>query len=86
MGKMNGITRKLIVFWQKYITGSYDKTPDWLLLAKKKGATHLLEVWDSFEMEEFAFFVMPGDNLEKIKEKYNSHPTTRVSKVIPIEY
>ncbi len=84
MGKVKGIIENLVTFWKKYITGSYDETPNWLLHAKTIGAKHLIVIWDSFEMEQFPRFIMPGDDPERVKRIYNQHPTTNVSKVIAI--
>lgn len=84
MKKVGVIFKRLSVLWQKYITGSYDETLDWLSRAKAIGATHLVVVWDSFETEQFPRFIMPGDNPERVKIIYNQHPTTSVSKVLVV--
>ena len=85
MGKIRSVIEGLIIFWKKYITGSYDETPNWLLRGKAIGAAYLIVVWDSFDLEQFPVFVMPGDDLERVKRIYNQSPTTNVSKIIAIE-
>jgi len=78
------IVKKIVVFWQKYVTESYDYMPDWLSHAKEVGASHLVTVWDSFEMEEFPVFIMSGDTPERIRRVYDHVSTTRVSRIIAV--
>lgn len=84
MGKVKGMIEDLVTFWKKYVTGSYDEAPNWLSRAKTMRASYLVTVWDSFEMEQFPVFIMPGDDPERIKRIYNQHPTTSVSKVMAV--
>jgi hypothetical protein len=57
----------------------------WIPIAKEKKATHILDIVDSFNYEHYPIFILDGDNIEEIKNKYNSMEMQRVFDVIKIE-
>ncbi|MDP2930696.1 MAG: hypothetical protein Q8N56_03785 [bacterium] len=60
-----------------------DETSEWLEYAKRIGATHLIRVFDSAELERFPIYVMPNENAEEIAARYNSVPFAS-TRIIPI--
>lgn len=57
----------------------------WMPRAIEKGATHILDVVDSFSYDHYPVFVTPGENLEEIKEKFNNKDMQSVYEVIKVE-
>lgn len=45
----------------------------WVAEAKNKGATHVLDVVDEFDYTHYPVYVMPGDSLEAVKERYSTN-------------
>ena len=58
----------------------------WIPIAKEKKATHILDIVDSFNYEHYPIFILENDNIEKIKNKYNSMEMQKVFDVIEIKY
>jgi len=58
----------------------------WISQAKKQGATHIVSVCDTFDYSDYPVYVMPGENVDKIKRKYNGENMQRVNEVITIDY
>lgn len=57
----------------------------WLPRAIEKGATHILDVLDSFSYDHYPVFILPGDDIDKIKEKYNSKEMQSVYEVLEVK-
>ncbi len=53
----------------------------WFLRGKKKGATHMLVVCDTFDLEDYPVFVMPNENVQQKYEKFNGKDMQRVMEV-----
>ena len=56
----------------------------WLQKAKEMGATHLISVVDTFEYDDYPVYVMPSDNLNEIKKKYDNVNMQRINEVVEI--
>lgn len=56
----------------------------WVAEATRKGATHVVSVCDTFEYDDYPVYVMPGDDLEKIKAKYDGVNMQRINETITI--
>ncbi len=56
----------------------------WIQTARAQGATHVISVCDTFEWDDYPVYVMPGDDLEKVKAKYDGVNMQRINEVIPI--
>ena len=59
---------------------------EWIDQARKEGATHIVSVCDTFSYDDYPVYVMPGDDLDEIKSKYDGQNMQRINEVIEIEY
>lgn len=66
------------------MAASREDVDRWIEEAKKKGATHIISVCDTFDWDDYPVYVMPGDDLEKKKAKYSSENMQRINEVITI--
>ena len=49
----------------------------WIEVAKRRGATHIINVCDTFDCEDYPVYVMPKDNLnEKLGESRDADMQT----------
>ncbi len=53
----------------------------WFLEGKKKGATHMIVVCDTFDYEDFPVFVMPNENVRQKYEEYDKKDMQKVMEV-----
>ena len=44
----------------------------WMKQAKEVGATHFLDVCDTWDYDHYPVYVMPGEDVDKKKEEYDS--------------
>ena len=57
----------------------------WVERGKKMGATHVISVCDTFSYEDYPVFVMPSDDINQIKNKYNdSGNMSSINEIIKI--
>ena len=42
----------------------------WVTEGRNKGATHVLDVCDTFDHSHYPVYVMPEDDLQEVKKKY----------------
>ena len=42
----------------------------WMVEAQKRGATHFLDVCDTFDYSHYPVYVMPEDSLQEVKKEY----------------
>ena len=52
---------------------------------KVSGATHVIVVCDTFSYEDYCVPVMPGEDLETLKSKYNGKEMQRIMEVIELQ-
>jgi hypothetical protein len=57
---------------------------NWVKRGKKMGATHLISVVDTFDYDDYPVFVMPEDDLEEVKSKYDGVEMQRINEVIEL--
>lgn len=57
----------------------------WIKTAREKGAIAVLGVWDKFDESSFPVYVMPDDDIEKIKSK-NETDFLKVIETIEIDH
>ncbi len=50
----------------------------WVQEGRKKGATHVLDVCDTFDHSHYPVYIMPGDNLQEVRSKYNGQNMQQV--------
>lgn len=43
----------------------------WVNEAREKGATHVLDICDSWDYDHYPVFVMPDESVNEVKDKYN---------------
>ena len=58
----------------------------WIPIAKEKKATYILDILDTFDYEHYPIYILEDENIEDIKNKYNSMDMQRVFNVIKVEY
>jgi len=56
----------------------------WIATAKEKGATHVISVCDTFDYDDYPVYVMPDDDLEEIKKKYDRVNMQKINETITI--
>lgn len=56
----------------------------WIQIAKKNGARYIISVCDTWDYDDYPVFVMPDDNLEEMKARYNGKNMQRINEVITI--
>ncbi len=56
----------------------------WKERAKKIGATHIISVWDTFDNDDYPVYVMPEEDLEERKKKYDKVNMQRINEVFVI--
>lgn len=61
-----------------------DKIHDWLVQAKKNGASHLIIVADEFTWEDHPIEIENGQSVYEAVRFYNSASSLRVMKIIPV--
>lgn len=57
---------------------------DWLERGKKKGATHMLVVCDTFDWSDYPVFVMPHEDARKVADDNNGRNMTKLMEVYKI--
>ncbi len=57
----------------------------WIERGKKKGATHVISVCDTFSYEDYPVFVMPEDNLAEKQQEYNGSDMQRINETIDLK-
>ena len=50
----------------------------WIKIARELNATHIVSVCDVLSGESYPAFVMPGDDLEKVKCQFDEHSRKRI--------
>jgi hypothetical protein len=60
-----------------------DDLQRWIQEGKKKGANYLIEMTDSFDWQDYPVYVMPGEDLEKIKAE-KTQDMVYVSRIIDL--
>ena len=67
---------KLSEIHENWVTSIVDrpKTEEWLEHAKAIGATHLIVVFDSAELDSMPIYVMPNENAEELATIYKKVP------------
>jgi hypothetical protein len=58
----------------------------WIAAAKEQKATHIISVCDTFEYDDYPVYVLPGEDLEERKKKYNGINMQTINEVIEIKY
>ena len=56
----------------------------WIAFGKVKGATHVISVCDTFSHCDYPVYVMPGENLDDKKSKYNRKDMQKINEVISL--
>ena len=60
---------------------SREEIRDWLLRAKKNGATHVIVVCDTFDHEDYPVEVEPGQDARAVYNEHNGKSMQRVMEV-----
>jgi len=53
----------------------------WFEEAKRRGATHIVVACDTFSNEDYPVYVMPGEDVKKVEEEYQSKKMSKVMEV-----
>ena len=64
---------------------SKEKIRRWFLEGKKKSATHMIVVCDTFDYEDFPVFVMPNENVRQKYEEYDKKDMQKVMEVYSLK-
>jgi len=66
------------------MAASLQEVTQWQTEAKRRGATHLISVCDTFDYDDYPVYVMEGDNLEELKKRYSSNMQS-INEIIEIQ-
>jgi len=66
------------------MTATQQDVDRWVEEAKENGAQYIISVCDTFDWDDYPVYVMPGEDLEKIKEGYNGGNMQKINEVITI--
>jgi hypothetical protein len=66
------------------MAASREDVDRWIEQAKEMGAKHIISVCDTFDYDDYPVYVMPDENLEEKKERYNGVNMQRINEVITI--
>jgi len=58
----------------------------WFKEGLDNGATHFLVVVDTFDHEDYPFFVPPGKDVREAENEYNAKPMQRVIEVYSLSH
>jgi len=53
----------------------------WLASGSEKGATHMIVVVDGWDHEDYPVYVMPGENVREVADKYDGKEMQRIMEV-----
>jgi alpha-L-fucosidase len=56
----------------------------WIKTGKQKGATYVISVCDTFEHDDYPVYVMPEDDLDEVKKKYDGVNMQKINEVIKL--
>lgn len=66
------------------MVASYNTVENWKVRAKEMGATHIISVCDTFEYNDYPVFVMPTDDIDALKARYDGKNMQRINEVIAV--
>lgn len=66
------------------MAASREDVDRWIGEAKKRGATHIVSVCDTFDYDDYPVYVMPDENVNEVKMKYDGVNMQRINEVITI--
>lgn len=61
-----------------------EELEQWKQEGRRKGATHIISVCDLFEYEDYPVYILPGDNIEDVKQNYDYVNMQKINEVIPL--
>lgn len=56
----------------------------WMPEAIKRGATHIIDVRDTYDHDHYPVYVMPGQDVAEIEKEYNGKDMQRVEDIFPV--
>lgn len=67
------------------MTATKQDVKRWIDSGKDAGATHLISVCDTFDHDDYPVYVMPGEDLNEIKSRYDGKDMQRINEVIELQ-
>lgn len=58
---------------------------EWFEEGKKRGATHVLVVCDTFSYEDYPIYILPGMDIKATMAKYNGPNMQKIHEVLTIK-
>lgn len=65
------------------MTATFEDVQGWIEDGKRKGATHVISVCDTFSYDDYPVYVYEGDVLSELKKDYSTD-MQRINEVIKI--
>ncbi|MCK5020680.1 MAG: hypothetical protein KAS32_26910 [Candidatus Peribacteraceae bacterium] len=56
----------------------------WIKEGQDMGATHIISVCDTFDWDDYPAYVMPDENLEERKAKFNGVDMQKINEIIQL--
>ncbi len=67
------------------MAASKSEIDGWISTAKEMGATHIISVCDTFDYDDYPVYVLPHEDLEEIKKKYDRVNMQKINEVITLD-
>lgn len=66
------------------MAASWEEVRGWINEGRKRGATHIISVCDTFDYDDYPIYVMPNQDLEEERKKYDGRNMQRINEVIEL--
>ncbi len=67
------------------MAATHEDVKRWIKNAKELKATHLISVCDTFDWSDYPVLVMPGEDLEEEKARYDGVNMQKINEVVRID-
>jgi hypothetical protein len=57
---------------------------DWIKHGKLQKATHIISVCDTFDWDDYPVFVLPNENVDEVKLKYDGKNMQKINEIIDL--
>jgi len=66
------------------MAATLDEINEWISKGKDEGAEYIISVCDTFDYTDYPVFVMPEENLNKEKSKYDGTNMQKINEIITL--
>lgn len=66
------------------MAASLQEVNEWIAIGKKKGATHVISVCDTFDWDDYPVYVMPDQDVVEREAHYRNSSMQKINEVIEL--